>query len=432
MIQTVPNHRQVRYPAIVSSWDGAGSRYVSCRARSSICCAKSPLAGGVSPAIGANPTALRSPPAATTSAVSRRPVRCDRRASRKRVVTSPAPPTQFARASGRLRSSPRPRSLVKPEEDLFERWLAAFEFRDPRARERRKQRLELAAKHPGHTVIFDGDLLESGDRADTIERRRPREHDLDAMRPHARELVKLPDGGEVPIADDAYAIADVLDLGQNVRRDEDRRAPAARVANKPVELLLMERVKPACRLVEDEQGGLWCEREEQRELLLVAVRVLAVLAAKIEIETPRDCLDLAVAHVAAEARDVRHDLGTSPAPELRQLARDVPDPPFQRHGVAIGVEPKDRGSPLRRMDETHQQLDRRRLPRPVRAEVTEDLTLVDGEVEIKDAVPRPVVLRESICLDRCRHVPLLARRKRPKRNSPFAPSAAVRRRRRRQ
>src|SRR5438105_2358405 len=319
MIQTVPNHRQVRYPAIVSSWDGAGSRYVSCRARSSICCAKSALAAGVSPAICANPTALRSPPAATTSAVSRRPVRCDRRASRKRVVTSPAPPTQFARASGRLRSSPRPRSLVKPEEDLFERWLAAFEFRDPRARERRKQRLELAAKHPGHTVIFDGDLLESGDRADTIERR-----------------------------------------------------------------------------------------------------------------TPRDCLDLAVAHVAAEARDVRHDLGTSPAPELRQLARDVPDPPFQRHGVAIGVEPKDRGSPLRRMDETHQQLDRRRLPRPVRAEVTEDLTLVDGEVEIKDAVPRPVVLRESICLDRCRHVPLLARRKRPKRNSPFAPSAAVRRRRRRQ
>src|SRR5438552_2917509 len=172
----------------------------------------------------------------------------------------------------------------------------------------------------------------------------------------------------------------------------------------------MQRIESARRLVEDEQGGLWREREKQRQLLLVAVRVLAVFAAKIEIETFRHCLDLAVAHVAAEARDVRHDLGASPAPELRQLARDVTDLVFQRNGVAIGVEPEDRGSALRRMDEAHEQLDRRRLPRPVRAEVTEDLTLVDREVEIEDAVPRPVVLRESVGLDRCRHIPLLARR----------------------
>src|SRR6266852_357796 len=100
MITAEPNQRQVRYPAIVSSWDGAGSRYVSCRARSSICCAKTALAAGLSPAI------------------------C----------------------------------------------------------------------------------------ADAIDGWRPREHDLDAVRPHAGELVKLPDRREVPLAHDADAIADVLDL----------------------------------------------------------------------------------------------------------------------------------------------------------------------------------------------------------------------------
>ena len=120
-------------------------------------------------------------------------------------------------------------------------------------------------------MIFDCDLLESGDRANAVERGRAREHDLDSVRAHAGELVKLPDGGEVPLADDADAIADVLDLRQNVRRDEDRRAPAASVTNKPIELLLMQRVEPARGLVEDEQGRLWREREEQRQLLLVAV-----------------------------------------------------------------------------------------------------------------------------------------------------------------
>ena len=72
------------------------------------------------------------------------------------------------------------------------------------------------------------------------------------------------------------------------------------------------------------------------------MRVLAVFAAEIEIETLRDGFDLTVSHVAAKTRDVGHDLRTSPTAELRQLAGDVSDLVFQRHGVAVGVEPEDR------------------------------------------------------------------------------------------
>src|SRR5439155_19308356 len=61
------------------------------------------------------------------------------------------------------------------------------------------------------------------------------------------------------------------------------------------------------------------------------------------------------------------------------------------------------------MDQAHQELDGRRLPRPVRAEITEDLAFGDREVQIEDAVTRSVVLRQPLRRDRCRHIPLLAR-----------------------
>src|SRR2546428_7326754 len=181
-----------------------------------------------------------------------------------------------------------------------------------------------------------------------------------------------------------------------MRRDEDRRATGPCVANQSVELLLVKRIKSARWLVEDEERRLRRERQEQPQLLLVAVRVLAVLATEIEIETFRDGFDLTVGHVAAKTRDVGHDLRTSPAAELRQLAGDVSDPVLQRHGVAVGVDPEDRRRSLRRMDKPHEELDRRRLPRPIRPEKPEDLALLDAEVEIEDAVTGPVVLCQAL------------------------------------
>src|SRR5204862_5582626 len=71
----------------------------------------------------------------------------------------------------RSKREPEERQLpIKPEEDLLERWLAALEFRDSRAREHREQRLEVTAEHAGEAVIFDGDLIESRYRANALDR----------------------------------------------------------------------------------------------------------------------------------------------------------------------------------------------------------------------------------------------------------------------
>src|SRR5207245_2629686 len=101
-------------------------------------------------------------------------------------------------------------------------------------------------------------------------------------------------------AHDANAIADVLHLGEHVRRDEDRRAAGASIADQPVELLLMQGIETARRLVEDQRGRPRRERKQERDLLLVAVRVLAVLATEVEIKSFCDGLDLAAGEVTAK------------------------------------------------------------------------------------------------------------------------------------
>ena len=89
-------------------------------------------------------------------------------------------------------------------------------------------------------MIFDDGLFEPGDTADSLYRRHPRELDLDAMRPHPRELVELTDRREVALAHYPDSIADVLDLGKDVRRDEEGSATSAGVADQPVKLLLVK------------------------------------------------------------------------------------------------------------------------------------------------------------------------------------------------
>jgi hypothetical protein len=66
-------------------------------------------------------------------------------------------------------------------------------------------------------VAFDRDLFKAGDRAETLNWRWSREHDFDAMCAHAGEVVELSDGREMALTHDADTIAEMLDLGEDVR-----------------------------------------------------------------------------------------------------------------------------------------------------------------------------------------------------------------------
>src|SRR4029077_746158 len=97
------------------------------------------------------------------------------------------------------------------------------------------------------------------------------------------------------------------------------------LAHQCVELLLVQRVEAARRLVQDQQIGPVHEGQQDRELLLVSARVLAKPAAEVEVETLRDRADVALVHPSAHASEVGDDLAAPQAAELWHVAGQVAD-----------------------------------------------------------------------------------------------------------
>src|SRR6266853_3543123 len=71
------------------------------------------------------------------------------------------------------------------------------------------------------------------------------ELELNTVEADAMQLGQVGHLDQPPRADDPDLIADVLDLGEDVRREEDRGAAVALLAQQSVELLLVERFEPA-------------------------------------------------------------------------------------------------------------------------------------------------------------------------------------------
>src|SRR5579859_1870555 len=152
--------------------------------------------------------------------------------------------------------------------------------------------------------------------------------------PGARAVLHFRDRHEATRADDAHPVAYELDLRQDVRGKEYRRATVSRFVQQAVELLLVERVEPAGGLVEDQQVRLVHESEKDAELLLVAAGVFAESAAQIEVETLGDVADRFLVEPAAHAAEEGDDLASPQAAELGDVAGEIADPPLDLHRVA--------------------------------------------------------------------------------------------------
>src|SRR5260370_7281228 len=90
------------------------------------------------------------------------------------------------------------------------------------------------------------------------------------------QLVEVGDVRQPARADDADAIAQVLDFGKDVRGKEDRRSILASFRGQVEELLLVEGVEAIGRLVEDEQWWLGHERDDDPDLPLFSPRAFPI------------------------------------------------------------------------------------------------------------------------------------------------------------
>ena len=181
----------------------------------------------------------------------------------------------------RLRPS---RLAVLGQEGLLERRLAADEVGQLVLRGGAHDVGDVARDAHAQDVVLGDDVADAGQRAERLDRHGPGEDQLDLVVGEVAQRLGPIDARQLAAADDRHAVTRLLDLGQDVRGQEDGPALVLGLADDRVELLLDERVEAGCRLVEQQQVGPVLEGDDQPDLLLVALRVLAELARRVDLE----------------------------------------------------------------------------------------------------------------------------------------------------
>src|SRR6266576_1649441 len=198
-----------------------------------------------------------------------------------------------------------------------------------------------------------------------------------AHRCAAEELVHRSRRDDAPMVDHRHAVADLLDLAQQVRVEEHRRAARRKAADDLPNIVPPDRVEGRCRLIQEDKLRLAKQRGTQAEALLHALgeRADAVVGPTGQSNRLQGCLYLVLPTRARQRRELavqgEHLSCGQPgliAKELWQVADPAPR-------AKVSDWPAEQGAlSRRRLEEAEQELHRRRLARTVGAEKPEHLT----------------------------------------------------------
>ena len=184
----------------------------------------------------------------------------------------------------------------------------------------------------------------------------------------------------------------------------------ARLPDHRVELLLVQRVEAAGRLVQNENSWPVHEGLDEHDLALVARRVLAELAARVEVKAIDELLEVGMVDAASKVREVLEDLAAGQVGVERRLARHVADEPFDVDRSLPAVEACDARAARVRAQQRHEDADGRRLAGAVGPQEAEHLALADLQREVDDASLAAIAFGQALDLDHCfRHLVCLLR-----------------------
>lgn len=163
-------------------------------------------------------------------------------------------------------------------------------------------------------------------------------------------------------ADDRHLVAELLDLGEDVARQQPRGACRLRCGDALLEHQLHERVQARGRLVQDEGLDVGGQRSDQGDLLPVALGVRAGLLARVEVE-PLEKVGLAgLVDAAAEAREQVDRLAAGELGPERDVAGHVGQAMVQADRVGPWVRPEQGDVAPVRLEQTEQDADGGGLP----------------------------------------------------------------------
>ena len=131
---------------------------------------------------------------------------------------------------------------------------------------------------------MDAHVADAGQARERVRRDGAAEVDLEAAQRPLLEIGDRLDREQATLSDDADPVAQVLHLGQLMRRDEDGAALGAGLLAEVLELELDEGIQARGGLVEDDQVRPDYEGSDETDLLLVSARQALDALGRIELE----------------------------------------------------------------------------------------------------------------------------------------------------
>ena len=279
---------------------------------------------------------------------------------------------------------PVPAGVVAQEQFLQRRRLA-HERADAGRNDGGQQRVELVgvdlAADPGaailtgvqHEIMHARQPVEPGHRAGQLGR--------------DRRAGQVPQPGQragldgAARSDDRHPVAQRLDLGQDVARQQDRAAARPLILRALPEHGFHQRVESRRRLVQDQQLGVGGERRHQRHLLPVALGIRARLLRRIEVEALQQLGPALGIEPTAQPAEQVDDLAAGQVRPQGHVAGHVGEPAVQLHRLPPRVAAEQHGAAAVGPQEPEQHPDRGRLAAAVRAEKPVYLARGYGEVQ---------------------------------------------------
>ena len=296
------------------------------------------------------------------------------------------------------------------EEEFLEGRRSGGEGAHPVRREPGEEVADLrAVDEAGEPVPVDGDIVGAGEGRQIRWWRSQFGRDMGAgQMSQLGERARLDDASG---ADDAHVIAELLDLGEDVARQECADALIAPLADDVGEDALHEWVQARRGLVEQEQFDVGGEGGHEGDLLPVALGIGAALLRRVEVEAFDQIGALGLVQSAAGPAEQVDDLAAGEIGPEGDVARAVRETAVQRRRVGPRVAPEQAGGPAVRAEQTEQDPDRRGLARTIGSEEAMHLTGFDLQVEAVQRPGRPEGLDEAGDIDDMCHpsiVPLVS------------------------
>src|SRR5437762_3452922 len=190
----------------------------------------------------------------------------------------------------------------------------------------------------------------------------------------AHQLVGIAGDAHASVYQDHDVLADALDVGEDVRREDHARAVFGHDAHELLEQLeARDRIEVRDWLVEKQHLGPLAERERKRHLgaLSGRKRPHRTVERQAEVLDARERVGVVPSRIEP-ASDLER-FGDREAQMKRAVLGNEPDPREERYALSPRVEPEDADASRGRAMESDGDLKKRRLPGAVRSDQTGDL-----------------------------------------------------------